>query len=226
MRDAGSGRAERLHVGLGEMDAVRAPDVVRKPAELLQVLHRPAAEQALAVLLFLDGLGQVGVQPQPEPARQRGRLRHQSLGGGERRAGRDRDLRPGARPFLVEGEEALRVGEGRVQVLDEVVRREAALRLADIHRPARGDDAEAELARRLDLGLHQTRLPGREDVMVVEDRRAAAERQLGEPGARGRVLGLGVHTCPQRVEGLQPGEEVGLLRAGARRASGTGGGAR
>ena len=38
-------------------------------------------------------------------------------------------------------------------VLDELVGRQAALGLAEVHRAARGDEAHAELARRLDLGL-------------------------------------------------------------------------
>ena len=52
--------------------------------------------------------------------------------------------------------------------------------------------------------------------MVVEHRRAAGERELGEARLRGRVLGLGVDPRPDGIEGLQPGEEVGLLGAGAR----------
>ena len=56
----------------------------------------------------------------------------------------------------------------------------------------------------------------REDVVVVEDGRAAGERELGEPGARGRVLRLGVDPRPDRVELAEPGEEVGLLRPGPR----------
>ena len=56
----------------------------------------------------------------------------------------------------------------------------------------------------------------REDVVVVEDGRAAGERELGEPGARGRVLRLGVDAGPDRIELAEPGEEVGLLRPRAR----------
>ena len=56
----------------------------------------------------------------------------------------------------------------------------------------------------------------REDVVVVEHRRAARERELGEPGARGGVQHLVVDPRPGRVERLQPREQVGLLRPGAR----------
>ena len=73
-----------------------------------------------------------------------------------------------------------------------------------------------ELPRRLDLRLDQAGAAGREDVVVVEDGRAAAEHELRQPGAGGRVLGLGVDPRPERVERPQPGEEVGLLRARAR----------
>ena len=48
---------------VGEMHAVREPDVVAEPAELLQVLDRPHAEELEAERLLLDGLGHVGVQP-------------------------------------------------------------------------------------------------------------------------------------------------------------------
>ena len=88
--------------------------------------------------------------------------------------------------------EPLGVGEHGVDVLDELVRREAAVRDAEIHRAARGDDAHAELARRLHLRLDEAGPAAREHVVVVEDGRAAGERELGEPGASGRVLGLGV----------------------------------
>ena len=58
--------------------------------------------------------------------------------------------------------------------------------------------------------------PLREHVVVVEDGRAARERELGEAGARGGVLGLGVDPRPDGIQLAQPREEVGLLRPGAR----------
>ena len=51
--------------------------------------------------------------------------------------------------------------------------------------------------------------------MVVEDRGAARERELGEPGACRGVLRLGVDPRPDGIELSEPGEEVGLLRPGA-----------
>ncbi len=109
--------------------------------------------------------------------------------------------------------DALRLRERVVHVLDKVVRRQPALGHAEVHRPARGDDPEAELARRLQLCLHNPRSPRGEDVVVVEDGRAPREGELGEARPRRRVLGLGVDPGPEGVERAQPGKEVGLLRA-------------
>ena len=111
-------------------------------------------------------------------------------------------------------DEPFGVRENGVDVLDELVGREPAVRGAEVHRAARGDDADADLARRLHLRLDQPRAAAREDVVVVEDGRAARERELGEAGARGSVLGLGVDPGPRRIELAQPAEEVSLLRAG------------
>ena len=87
---------------------------------------------------------------------------------------------------------------------------------AEVHRAARGDEPAAELLRGLHLGLDQPRAAAREDVVVVEDGRAAGEHQLRDAGARRRVLRLGVDPRPRRVELDEPLEEGGLLRAGAR----------
>ena len=65
------------------------------------------------------------------------------------------------------------VGEDRVDVLDERVGRQAAVGLAEVHRAARRDDAHAELLRRADLRLDETDDAAREDVVMVEDGRAA-----------------------------------------------------
>ena len=217
MGDAGPGLGEARDLGRGEVDAVRAPDVAVEPAERVEVLDRRAAVQLLAVRLLLDRLGEVRVQVEAQAARELGRLGHQSSGDGERRARRDRDLDPRARPGLVQlADEPLRVREHGVDVLDELVRRQAAVGDAEIHRPARGDEPAAELARRLHLGLDEPGAAAREDVVVVEDGRAAGEHQLGDAGARRRVLGLGVDPGPGRVELDEPLEQRRLLGPGAR----------
>ena len=127
----------------------------------------------------------------------------------EGRARRDHQLR-------VAIGEPLGLGQHLVGILDELVRWQAAVGFAEVHRAARGDQPHAQLARRGHLRLDEVAAAAREDVVVVEHRRAAGERELGKAGLRGRVLGLGVDPRPDGIEGLQPGEEVGLLGAGAR----------
>ena len=142
VRDAGAGRREAADLGIGQVHAVRAPDVPVEPAERVEVLDRRAAVQLLAVRLLLDRLRQVRVQLQAEAPRELGRLRHQAAGDRERRAGRDRDLDSRARAGLVQlAGEALGVGEHGVDLLDELVGRQAAVGGAEVHRAAGGDDA-------------------------------------------------------------------------------------
>ena len=146
MGDTGSGLGEAADLGGGEVDAVRAPHVAVEPAERVEVLDRRAAVELLAVRLLLDRLREVGVQLQAQAAGEVSRLGHQPARDGERRARRDCDLDPGAGAGLVQlADESFRVGEHGVDLLDELVRRQAAVGDAEVHRAARGDDAAAEL---------------------------------------------------------------------------------
>ena len=77
VRDADSRPAERRHVGVRQVDAVRTPHVVGDPPDALEVLDRRAVEELAAVRILLDRLGEMRVQLQAEPARERGRLLHQ-----------------------------------------------------------------------------------------------------------------------------------------------------
>ena len=92
--------------------------------------------------------------------------------------------------------EPLRVGQHGVQVLDELVGRQAAVGDAEVHRATRGHDAHPELARRLYFRLDQPGAPAWEDVVVVEDGGAAGEGELGETRTRGGVLCLGIDQRP------------------------------
>ena len=217
VRDARTRFREASDLAVGEVDAMRAPHVVGEPAETFEVLHRRAAVQLSAVRLLLDRLGEVRVEREPEAPRERGRLLHQPSGDRERRARCDGDLHARARPRLVERRvESLRLGQHRVELLDELVGRQAAVRRPEIHRPARGNDADSELARRLDLCFEDPVATAWEDVMVIEDGCAARERELREARPRGGVLGVGVDSRPDGIQLPQPGEEVGLLRSRAR----------
>ena len=194
---------------------MRAPDVALEPAEPLQVLDRGAAVELPAVGLFLQRLGQVRMQHEAVAAGERRRLLHQPARHGEGRARRDSDLDVGAGPGLVQrAYEAFGLGEDSVDLLHQLVGRKATVGDAEVHRAARRDESQAQLAGRLHFRLDQSVAAAREDVVVVEDGRAAGERELGETRSSCRVLGLGVDVRPHRVELAQPAEEVGLLRAG------------
>ena len=74
VRASGSARRRRRRVpnvatsSAGEMDAVRAPDVVVEPADALEVLDRRAAEELAAVGVLLARLREVRVQLQRRAA--------------------------------------------------------------------------------------------------------------------------------------------------------------
>ncbi len=214
MRDADPVRGKAVVVAVAQVHAVRAPHVAGQPADVGQVLDRRAAVALAAELVLVGGLGQVRVQLQAEPPRERRGLLHQLARDRERRARRDGDLHEVA---VGQRGHALGVGQDLVERLDERVGRQAAVRLAEIHRAARrrrsADPARARPGAR-PRGCPVR--PAREDVVVVEDRRAARERELGQSRARRGVLGLGVEAGPHRIQLDEPLEERGVLRAGSR----------
>ena len=69
--------AEALYFVVVEVHAVGEPDVVAQPAEALEVLDRPAAEQLEAEALLVLGLGHVRVQADAFVAGERRCLAHQ-----------------------------------------------------------------------------------------------------------------------------------------------------
>ena len=216
MRHACAGACEPRDVALREVDAVGAPDVVGQPAQPVEVLHGTTAVQLEAVRILFDCLRQVRVQGQAEAAGERSRFLHQATGDREGGARRHRQLDTRARAGLVEEVgKPFGLGEHGIELLDQFVRRKTPVRDPEIHGATRGDDSHPDLARRLHLGLDQAVAAAREDVVVIEDGRAAGERELREACACGGVLGLGIDPRPDRVELAQPGEEVGFLGPGA-----------
>ena len=101
-------------------------------------------------------------------------------------------------------DEPLGVGQHGVDLLDELVWRQASVRDSEIHGAAGGDDSHTELPCGLNLGLDQPLAAAREHIVVVEDGRASRERELREASSRCRVLGLGVDSGPHRVELAEP----------------------
>ena len=212
VRDAGAGLAEAADLALVEVDAVGEPDVVAQPADLLEVLDRPHAEQLEAELLLVERLGHVRVQPDAALPRELRRLGHQLLRDAERRARGERDPHHRVRRRVVEAVDRLGAGgEDRVAVLGDLVGRQAAVRLAEVHAAAARVEADVQVGGRLDLDREQVAGAAREDVVVVGARRAAGAQQRGEPGAGGGALDLAVDARPHGIEVLQPLEQRRLL---------------
>ncbi len=213
MRDAGVGLAQTVNLFSGGMDHVRVPDIVANPAEVFGQLDRRAAKGLLAVGFFVARLGQVGMRVDMHAARQCKALAHEVGRDGEGRAGREHDTQHAvASGVVVRLDQAARVAQDRLLILDDAIRWQAAFGFANGHRAARGVEAEAQLARRLDLVVE----PGAvgPEVGVVAGGRAAGEHQLGDGDARTDGDGLGGHASPDGVVDAQPGEEVGVLRGG------------
>ena len=131
MADADPMAAEARDLLVVEVDAVGEPDAIGQPAALLQVVDRPAAEVLQAVLVLVVGLAEMGVQPAVEALGEPDAVDHQPLGDRERRAWRQRHLQHRALAgVMIAAEHPLAVGEDRVLVLDDRVRRQAAVLLA------------------------------------------------------------------------------------------------
>ena len=136
-----------------------------------------------------SGLGEVGVQQRRRargPARRtrasgRRSPRTASTGPARRAASRratgrasgdaPRPTRPGSR-------------RGR---LDDVVGRQAAVALPEVHRAAGRVEAQPHLLRRADLGAEHVAAVAGEDVVVVARGGAAGQRQLGQRAGRAEV---------------------------------------
>ena len=103
-------------------------------------------------------------------------------------------------------------GERRLGRLDREVGRQAALGLAQVHRPACGLEAEAEFPSGLDLRAEQVPGAAREDVGMVGGGGAAAGQQGCDGPARRGVHHLLVDPGPDRVQLREPLEQGGLLR--------------
>ena len=193
------------------------PDVRPQPAERLHVVDRPAAEPLAAERVLVHGLGEVGVEADALVAGQDRGLLEQRVGDRERRARSDPDPQHRVRGGVVEPVHG--VGgrrQDRVDLLDHVVRRQAPLRPAEVHRAAGRHEPQPDGAGALDLGGEQVAAVRGEDVVVVHRRRAPGLREPAEPGrGRGRDRLL-VDAAPHRVERRQPLEQGRVDRQAAR----------
>ena len=76
VRDAGARGTEARDLLLVEVDAVPEPALRTEPADALEVVHGAQAEALPAELLLVEGLGEVGVQPDPASRGELGAVRH------------------------------------------------------------------------------------------------------------------------------------------------------
>ena len=150
-----------------------------EPAEVREVLDRRRAVELHAVRLLLDRLREVRVQR--EPCLRASSADSSSAASSPRTASTVRPRSgpsPLARPRAAV-DEPLGVRERGVDVLDELVGREAAVGDAQVHRAARRDDPQTELPRSL-------LPPPRRGPSVRAGRRSGGRRRSSSPTARAR----------------------------------------
>src|SRR5205085_8673553 len=80
----GFGLREARDVRRAQMHAMCQPDVRTEKAEIVKEFHRATPERFLTIFFFVQGLGNVRVQPHAVAPRQRGRLTHQFRRDGKR----------------------------------------------------------------------------------------------------------------------------------------------
>ncbi len=208
MRDAGAGGRQPVDRGVVEVDRMCQPHVAGQPAERVQVLDRRATEPLRAELALVGRLRDVGMQPHSMvPRETRGRP-HQLSGHGERRARGDPHPQHRAWLRVMERRDGpLGRGEDAVNVLGDLIGRQAARRGAQVHRAAGRVKPQANVARRGDGCTEHVACSAREHVVVVGRGRAA---RPGQPGQRRRCRvqhDLLVDPRPDRVKLGQPLEQ-------------------
>ena len=145
MADADARLAQPRDLPRVEMNAVGEPDAARHPAGFLEEVDRPQAIHLEAEALFVLGLAEMGVKLAVVALGQARALGHEILRDRERRTGRERDADLGARLRIVEElQHPLAVGEDCLLVLDDAVRRQAAVLLREVHRAARDGHPHAK----------------------------------------------------------------------------------
>ena len=195
---------------------MRQPHPVGHPADVGQVVDRPAAERRQAERVLVLRLAQVGVQPDVEVLGASSAVRRISdveTLNGEHGASAMRVIAVGD-AVVVGLHQPLRVGQDLVVVLHDGVRRQPAVLHRQRHRAAGGVEAHAEVARGGHLGGDQVTGAARVHVEVVGRGGAAGQRELGQPDVGADVGRLLVEPGPQRVERDQPVEQPAGQRGG------------
>ncbi len=226
MRHAGTGGAEPGDLGRRQVHGVGQPHVAAEPPQLVEVLDRRAAVALAAVLLLVEGLGQMGVEPDTQVrARTADSVRSSPVTeNGEQGATAMRTIAPGA--WIVEALDRVprRVEDG-VDGLDDLVRRQPAAGPAEVHRSPAGVEPQPDPASRIHCGAEQVARTVGKHVVVVGGGRAARLREPGQPGRGGRADHRLGDACPHRIELGEPLEQRGVLRVSRAWPTGKGDGA-
>ncbi len=146
------------------------------------------------------------MQPQTKPAGERRGLSHELRADRERAARRHHDGDPVT--VVQPGHHRLGRREDRVGALDDVVRRQAPGALAEVHRTTGKVESNANGSSCRRDGVEDRVVAVRHDVVVVGDRRRPAQRQLGQADRCRYANVLDGNTRPDRVELLEPREQV------------------
>src|SRR5579883_603101 len=145
MADRDAMPAEPGDLVIVEMDSMRQPDAVAHPADLFEIIDRPAAETSEAIVVLVPGLAEMGMEAAAMLGRERRGRGHDRFRHVERRAGRERDLAERTlRRIVKQVQDALAISENDVVVLHESLVRDAALARRQIERAARQRDSHAE----------------------------------------------------------------------------------
>ena len=103
MCDGDPGGAEAADLRIVEVHPVRQPGPLPQPADGFEVVDGAQSEGLTTEVLFVDGLGQVGVEANIEFGGEGGAVAHELGGHGERGARGEPDLDLGAGTSLVIG---------------------------------------------------------------------------------------------------------------------------
>ncbi len=140
--------------------------------------------------------------------RQAGACAHDLWGDRERRAWRQGDLDLGAvATFVVAVDKSLAVGQDDLALLYRLLRRQAAIGLAQAHRAAGEHGAHAQFAHCLDLHVDGVVQALREQVVVVGGGGATRQQQFGQGDFAGQCQFAGGQARPDGIQGFQPGEQ-------------------
>ena len=167
-RHGSAGPGNPLDVIAVEVHAVGEPDIRPQPLQIIQQLQRPAPKYPLAILLFVNCLGDVRVQPHAGAPGQCGRFAHQPRCNGKWRARRDGYTHHGARTRIVPPpDRVFGLREDGIGVLHDRIRRQPALAGAEIHRAAARMEAHSDLPGDVDLGVQNPPDAVGKDVVVI-----------------------------------------------------------